>query len=137
MELKCTLMVFGFFLLSSESYGCGVGFKTMYRFCVDEDECVTPSPCGENAQCFNTDGSYYCTCDEGFQSYPANFTATTGQCEDIDECKEDPDVCGTKAACTNLLGSFICVCHSGYSNYGNDQSECTESSQMRFCVESG
>jgi len=47
----------------------------------DENECETPNRCGENAQCVNTNGSYYCICDEGFRSNPPNFTAATaGQC---------------------------------------------------------
>ena len=33
----------------------------------DFDECsLEPSPCDENADCTNTDGSYGCTCKQGF-----------------------------------------------------------------------
>ena len=33
----------------------------------DFDECsLEPSPCDENADCTNTDGSYICTCKQGF-----------------------------------------------------------------------
>ena len=33
----------------------------------DFDECsLEPSPCDENADCTNTDGSYSCTCKQGF-----------------------------------------------------------------------
>ena len=33
----------------------------------DFDECsLEPSPCHENADCTNTDGSYDCTCKQGF-----------------------------------------------------------------------
>ena len=33
----------------------------------DFDECLTePGPCGDNADCTNNDGSYSCTCKQGF-----------------------------------------------------------------------
>ena len=33
----------------------------------DIDECTSdPSPCNENADCTNSDGSYSCTCKQGF-----------------------------------------------------------------------
>ena len=33
----------------------------------DFDECSSePSPCDENADCVNSDGSYSCTCKQGF-----------------------------------------------------------------------
>ena len=36
-------------------------------FASDIDECsVDSSPCDENANCNNTDGSYSCTCTQGF-----------------------------------------------------------------------
>ena len=35
--------------------------------CVDIDECSASSPvCDINANCFNTRGSYYCTCKAGY-----------------------------------------------------------------------
>ena len=33
---------------------------------VDTDECLTVSPCHANATCNNTEGSYTCSCDNGF-----------------------------------------------------------------------
>lgn len=39
-------------------------------YCVpDINECEPPSTvsCGKFAQCWNTDGSYYCTCSPGYQ----------------------------------------------------------------------
>lgn len=36
-------------------------------FFADIDECTSdPSPCNENADCTNSDGSYSCTCKQGF-----------------------------------------------------------------------
>lgn len=40
--------------------------------------------CGDNSNCFNTNGSYYCQCRAGFENLqkgrPTNFTAKAGQC---------------------------------------------------------
>ncbi|KTF78300.1 hypothetical protein cypCar_00049248 [Cyprinus carpio] len=87
---------------------------------VYEDECVIfPVACGDHAQCVNTEGSYYCSCHEGFKM------SLTGLCIDIDECS-DPDVCGTNGDCYNHQGGYSCRCNQGYSNYGNNQSKCIE-----------
>ncbi|KTG38405.1 hypothetical protein cypCar_00018229 [Cyprinus carpio] len=103
------------FLESRESHTCGIGFKSENKSCVDTDECVMdPGVCGNHAQCFNTPGSYYCTCDEGFQSTPPNFTQTTGQCLDINECLVGTYECSADLECVNTIGSFNCSCPKGY-----------------------
>ncbi|XP_039540000.1 adhesion G protein-coupled receptor E1-like isoform X1 [Pimephales promelas] len=124
MELKWALLLLGFFLSSSESDGeCGIGFKKIKSSCEDENECETPNRCGENAQCVNTNGSYYCTCDEGFRSNPPNFTAATaGQCVDINECTENTHTCSTDRVCVNTIGSYICTCPKGYRGQRLDSS---------------
>lgn len=126
MELKWALLLLGFFLLCSESRECEDGFKKINKTCVDEDECVSPSLCGDNAQCFNTHGSYYCTCNKGFQSQTPNFTATTGQCEDINECFEKTFVCSGDMVCVNTIGSYNCSCHQGYYDSGRADSPCAD-----------
>jgi len=51
---------------------CDGNFDCMYKllrlfFMSDFDECsLESSPCDENADCTNTDGSYSCTCKQGF-----------------------------------------------------------------------
>jgi len=51
---------------------CGENFDCAYKLLLifimpDFDECsLEPSPCDENADCTNTDGSYICTCKQGF-----------------------------------------------------------------------
>ena len=35
-------------------------------FLLDINECEGENDCDENAKCFNTDGSYTCTCQQGF-----------------------------------------------------------------------
>ena len=57
----------------------------------DINECEEiPDSCGDNTECFNTNGSYYCQCKPGFKNHKGtlNFTAVNGQC----------------------LGEFVCVC---------------------------
>ena len=48
----------------------------------DFDECsLEPSPCDENADCINSDGSFSCSCKQG-------FTGDGGVvCEGLDECR--------------------------------------------------
>ena len=45
----------------------GLFKDTTICFLSDVDECSkNGSPCGENAECFNNDGSYTCICKDGF-----------------------------------------------------------------------
>ena len=43
-------------------------YRIIYNnFCADINECqLKPHPCHKSAICFNTDGSFYCECQEGF-----------------------------------------------------------------------
>ena len=42
-------------------------FLNRFFFFSDIDECsVDSSPCDDNADCTNSDGSYSCTCKQGF-----------------------------------------------------------------------
>ncbi|KAK2909514.1 hypothetical protein Q8A67_005351 [Cirrhinus molitorella] len=114
MELKWALLLLGLFLEHSESRRCNFGFEKINNTCVDTDECATPGYCGDHAQCFNTNGSYYCTCDEGFRPTTLNFSATTGQCQDINECFEKKHECFGNMECKNTIGSYNCTCRNGY-----------------------
>ncbi|GAA6085904.1 adhesion G protein-coupled receptor E5 isoform X1, partial [Tachysurus ichikawai] len=80
-----------------------------------EDECED-KPCGDRAICFNTNGSYYCECKRGFMSKTKNFTAITGQCQDINECTANISSCPEYSECKNTIGSFQCVCLPGYQD---------------------
>uniref|UniRef100_A0A667XVQ2 Si:ch211-241f5.3 n=1 Tax=Myripristis murdjan TaxID=586833 RepID=A0A667XVQ2_9TELE len=49
---------------------CPKGFHLQKQQCVDYDECefdedYEANPCGENAECINTEGSFYCHCADG------------------------------------------------------------------------
>lgn len=59
--------------------------------------------CGENASC---DGEGNCVCDAG-------FSGDGQECEDINECLENPESCHPTAECLNVSGSFMCQCPSG------------------------
>ncbi|KPP66637.1 CD97 antigen precursor-like [Scleropages formosus] len=106
---------------------CSFGYERRQRKCIDVDECIQPSEvCGKNAQCINTNGSYYCQCDSGFEStsHTANFTLTEGSCIDINECFKVRDVCGPSATCTNAIGSYFCSCVKGYASQSNHSFSC-------------
>ena len=56
--------------------------------------------------CTNTDGSYQCACDVGYQGNGV-------ECEDFNECSTDP--CHADVTCANNVGSFVCTCKAGYT----------------------
>ncbi|XP_062295607.1 adhesion G protein-coupled receptor E1-like isoform X1 [Scomber scombrus] len=111
--------------------------------CIDFDECAgyedgKIGPCGENAVCHNSIGSFYCQCVDGYMS-----TTQTGNtkmafqngdnvtCIDIDECQEE-NVCGQNAKCINTLGSYYCLCNNGFGlksgklNFTGRQEQCED-----------
>lgn len=48
-------------------YNCRDGFTRNRTECSDLDECIgSLNRCHGNATCFNTPGSYYCLCNEGY-----------------------------------------------------------------------
>ena len=42
--------------------------------CTDIEECVTDSPCSSNAECKDTEGSFMCACNSGFDGDGFNCT---------------------------------------------------------------
>uniref|UniRef100_A0A3B4U3B1 CD97 antigen-like n=1 Tax=Seriola dumerili TaxID=41447 RepID=A0A3B4U3B1_SERDU len=107
---------------------CPVGFRKEKKTCVDDDECQNSLElCGKNADCFNTNGSFYCQCKRGFINInkKVEFNATDGgQCLDDNECINQTNICGPVASCENLIGSFKCTCHSGYTKSSNETQKC-------------
>ncbi|XP_055366952.1 adhesion G protein-coupled receptor E1-like [Betta splendens] len=114
---------------------CILGFIRIGDKCVEYDECAAypdySSRCGENSRCFNTYGSYYCQCHDGYRSSTGhlNFSAdghTT--CQDIDECQTD-NICGHDAVCINTMGSYYCNCKTcfglkpGNSTYSDNEKQ--------------
>ncbi|MEQ2207780.1 hypothetical protein XENOCAPTIV_018490, partial [Xenoophorus captivus] len=86
------------------------------------DECsnnsgVAMEICGDNSRCINTNGSYYCNCEDGFKlpKNPGNFTVDQpGRCRDINECRTFPGICGPNAFCSNTISNFTCTCEQGF-----------------------
>ncbi|XP_063076201.1 adhesion G protein-coupled receptor E5 isoform X2 [Engraulis encrasicolus] len=123
-ELQLLLLVF-----VVESEVCREGFIVdRSGTCVEFDECNTvsnpdypefedPPICGDNADCFNTVGSYNCQCKAGFRPSRGNnnFTAESGvKCQEINTCSEKKINCGANAKCENSQGSYVCVCKEGF-----------------------
>ncbi|XP_017386548.1 adhesion G protein-coupled receptor L4 [Cebus imitator] len=101
-----------------EACYCNMGFSgNGVTICEDDNECeIFVQTCGENANCTNTEGSYYCMCVPGFRSSSneEKFITNDGTfCIDIDECSESP-VCGDHAVCENVNGGYNCSCKEGY-----------------------
>ncbi|XP_035254359.1 adhesion G protein-coupled receptor E3-like isoform X3 [Anguilla anguilla] len=77
------------------SYGgcvCILGYEypvnvmpTPESFCYDVDECA-PNPCGARTDCYNTVGSFYCLCMEGYiSSTGVNWVSGTTVCQSTEE----------------------------------------------------
>ncbi|XP_047237872.1 sushi domain-containing protein 1 isoform X2 [Girardinichthys multiradiatus] len=104
---------------SGKVCNCKYGFVgNGITFCQDKDECQIGASkiCGKHTTCYNTYGSYYCTCLAGYS--PSNnmmaFIPNDGtHCQDIDECRIT-GLCGEGGRCRNLEGSFDCSCQVGY-----------------------
>ena len=73
----------------------------------DIDECSTANG-GCDHGCNNTDGSFHCTCNDG---YTISSDGTT--CVDANECATRTHGC--QQACINTIGSFRCGCYIGYT----------------------
>lgn len=74
--------------------------------CTDLNECEVNNGGCEHI-CTNTDGSYECSCYDG---YALNTDGHT--CSDVDECALGIADC--EQICTNTDGSYECSCDDGY-----------------------
>lgn len=84
-----------------------------------------------NAECIDTEGSFNCTCNNGFRGNGTdgycsgkilicnlnNIEIYCVSCTDVDECTEF-EPCHANASCKNLVGSFECTCNEGYQGDG-------------------
>ncbi|XP_062871604.1 adhesion G protein-coupled receptor L4 isoform X3 [Trichomycterus rosablanca] len=93
---------------------CLTGTKATTNGCEDENECEFGNRCGPNANCYNTNGSFYCLCEPGHRTRSKKVNFTEGQCKDINECLGDHQICGENTVCNNTLGSFNCSCAAGF-----------------------
>eukprot|EP00039_Didymoeca_costata_P023915 m.8673 g.8673 ORF g.8673 m.8673 type:complete len:2246 (+) comp3940_c0_seq1:246-6983(+) len=106
------------------------------KTCADINECNRAThDCDVNAQCDNTEGSFACSCNVGWED-DVSSTKNGTLCTDIDECLRGADSCHPNALCNNTLGSFVCECMKGYQGNGthcldfdecvNDTDDCDE-----------
>uniref|UniRef100_A0A673JVT8 Latent-transforming growth factor beta-binding protein 4-like n=1 Tax=Sinocyclocheilus rhinocerous TaxID=307959 RepID=A0A673JVT8_9TELE len=125
---------------------CRTGYRLQGGSCTDlneyVNECENELQC-PGKECVNSVGSFKCvSCQPGFE-------LLDGQCQDIDECSQNPTRC-TNGQCMNTPGSFRCVCDLGFNLQdatctgkrfvfntllsGSDINECLEGD---FCFPSG
>ncbi|XP_029095628.1 latent-transforming growth factor beta-binding protein 2 isoform X2 [Monodon monoceros] len=99
--------------------GCQPGFHVAPTGdCADIDECANDTMCGSHGFCDNTDGSFRCLCDQGFETSPSGW-----DCIDVNECELMLAVCGA-ALCENVEGSFLCLCASDLEEYDAQEGRC-------------
>ncbi|XP_040916765.1 complement component C1q receptor [Toxotes jaculatrix] len=96
---------------SGYSCKCRHGFKLdeNQRNCSDIDECQSQT-C-EGHLCVNTQGSYTCACEDGYEMID-------GKCSDVDECAQSR----CEHSCLNSIGSFSCYCNEGFTLAQNGHS---------------
>ncbi|KAF7658545.1 hypothetical protein LDENG_00011270 [Lucifuga dentata] len=104
---------------------CEPGYQvTQADKCVDINECVNKTVCGDHAFCQNLIGTYQCVCDQGFTS-----TADGKTCVDEDECVSMQGVCGL-ARCENVEGSFMCECDGQGEEFDARTGQCVSSARQ-------
>ncbi|XP_041614372.1 latent-transforming growth factor beta-binding protein 2 isoform X2 [Vulpes lagopus] len=108
---------------SPGSYRCVLGCQSGFHMaptgdCIDIDECANDTMCGSHGFCDNTDGSFRCLCDQGFETSSSGW-----DCVDVNECELMLAVCGA-ALCENVEGSFLCLCASDLEEYDAQEGHC-------------
>ena len=104
--------------------GAGGGGLTSLSMCVinhslfiiDIDECAA-NLSGCSQVCTNTNGSFTCACDSGYELIDDGRT-----CRDINECLSGTDGC--QQVCENTDGGFRCECNSGFQ-LNRDSTTCS------------
>ncbi|XP_039739731.1 latent-transforming growth factor beta-binding protein 2 isoform X6 [Pteropus medius] len=108
---------------SPGSYRCVLGCQLGFHMaptgdCIDIDECTNDTVCGSHGFCDNTEGSFRCLCDQGFETSSSGW-----DCVDVNECELMLAVCGA-ALCENVEGSFLCLCASDLEEYDAQEGSC-------------
>lgn len=80
--------------------------KVFIFFSIDIDECSSSNG-GCQHTCANTDGSFYCSCQTGYELEPDRKS-----CKDKDECGTANGDC--EHICNNKNGKHTCTCYKGY-----------------------
>lgn len=71
---------------------------------MDTNECLTNNG-GCEHNCVDTDGSYQCSCNAGYQLQNDNHG-----CEDVDECTDSRTLSYCSGNCVNTVGGYFCTC---------------------------
>ncbi|XP_065910791.1 mucin-like protein isoform X2 [Dysidea avara] len=112
---------------SSCEHGCAVGGGDEICFCplhyqvdpsdmtrcIDIDECAELGACEQN--CINTDGSFECSCDSGYE-----LDNDGRSCNDINECLSSITSCPSNMICINTDGGYNCDCPPGTVRNGSN-----------------
>ncbi|KAK5857298.1 hypothetical protein PBY51_010553 [Eleginops maclovinus] len=99
--------------------GCQPGLEGGDATDCDIDECVNETICGNHGFCENTDGSFRCQCDQGYDNPPGDMS----KCVDVNECEMSLALCG-EALCENFDGSFLCICPNDNEEFDPITSQC-------------
>lgn len=75
----------------------------IYFLVSDINECLE-NPCGANAVCTNSPGSFLCSCKPDYTGNPYKG------CTDIDECSALKNPCPPSAICENANPGYNCKC---------------------------
>ncbi|XP_070942263.1 adhesion G protein-coupled receptor E5 isoform X6 [Macaca nemestrina] len=94
-------------------------FTSPTEICDDINECVPPSKvsCGKSSDCKNTEGSYDCVCNPGYELVSGAKTfknESENTCQDVDECSSGLHQCDNSTVCFNTVGSYTCRCRPGW-----------------------
>ncbi|KAL4663373.1 hypothetical protein H8957_013865 [Semnopithecus entellus] len=106
-------------------------FTSPTEICDDINECASPSKvsCGKFSDCRNTEGSYHCVCNPGYELVSGAKTfknESENTCQDVDECQQNPRLCKSYGTCVNTLGSYTCQCLPGFKFKPEDPKLCTD-----------
>ncbi|KAH9523906.1 hypothetical protein Btru_047379 [Bulinus truncatus] len=116
--------------LGPDSCECRSGFQNVSGQCQDINECDTVlNTCSHD--CINIDGSFNCSCAEGFD------VTDFDKCQDIDECALKRSSC--EHYCTNTIGNYRCFCKDGFQLSSDlfsclDIDECIDSANNNCTV---
>jgi hypothetical protein len=104
---------------------CDTGWVGTGLECSNVDECAAgrsrirtvrraawEGPCKANQICQDTEGSFSCECEVGYES------GSDGDCLDVNECAAGTHNCLEGALCQNTPGGFRCSCINGFNGDG-------------------
>ncbi|XP_041117630.1 sushi, von Willebrand factor type A, EGF and pentraxin domain-containing protein 1 isoform X2 [Polyodon spathula] len=113
----------GFYLLGDSKVFCidSGDWNSNSPSCLDVDECALGSDCDEHSNCYNTDGSYTCTCIPPYYGDGKN-------CTEPIKCKDPgtPEFGHTDGSVYMVGSEVIFSCNEGYQLIGTAQISCSE-----------